>query len=243
MAQVTAHIGGTQRVVRLGLWAYEARRTGWPALATPAAVSAGMIAVAAAMAEGGAPRHAVARLVVAGLEVMLPLAAGIGATALVGQDRAVELQLSLPTPYRVTLLRRLAILLAWPSLLAAASTAVLQAFGWWPSAHSGAAGALVWLAPLLWLPALGVFLAVLLRNATAASGLIAGLWLVEQLFAVAFAASAPGRAVSLFPATWLAGMPGWAVNRAVLLTTAAVLLAGTCALLARPHRLLTEEGA
>jgi hypothetical protein len=202
-----------------------------------------VIAAAVVMAEGGAPRHAVVRLVVAGLEVLLPLAAAIGATALVGQDHAVELQLSLPTPYRVTLLRRLAITLAWPVLLAGASTAVLQALGWWPAAHSGIAGVLVWLSPLLWLPALGVFCAVLLRSATAASGLIAGIWLAEQLFAVAFAASAAGRAVYLFPATWLAGMPGWPVNRAVLLSTAAVLLASTCALLARPHGLLTEEGA
>jgi hypothetical protein len=243
MAQALTQTGSTRRVMRTGLWAYEARRVGWPVLATPAAVIAGVIAVAAVMTEGGAPRHAVVRLVVAGLEVMLPLAAAIGATELVGRDRAVELHLSLPTPYRVTLLRRLAITLAWPALLAAASTAVLHTLDWWAPTHSGAAGVLVWLAPLFWLPALGVFLAVLLRNATAASGLIAGLWLVEQLFAAAFAASAAGRAVYLFPATWLAGIPGWPVNRAVLLTTAVALLAGTWALLARPHRLLTEEDA
>ena len=229
--------------MNVALWRHEVRRAGWPAIVTPAVVVVAMLGMAAVMVAGSAPSDTVGRLLVAGLEVGLPLAAGIGAAALVGRDPAIELQLSAPTPYRVTVLRRLAITVAGPVLLAAAGTTVLRATGWWPAVHLGASSVLVWLGPVAWLSALGAFLAVGLRSAAAASGLIAGVWLAEQLFAGLFAAHAAGRALYLFPTTWLPGMPGWPVNRAVLLATAAVLLAGACLLLSRPHRLLTEEDA
>jgi hypothetical protein len=174
---------------------------------------------------------------------VLPLAAGVGAASLVGRDPAVETQLSMPTPYRSTLLRRLAVTMVWPGLLALAGSVVLLAAGWWPKAHAGAASVLVWAAPLSFLAALGALLAVWLRSAAAASGLVAGLWLVELIFGPLFAKTPVLRELYLFPSTGLHGTLDWTINRSLLLVTAAVLLVGLAALLTRPYRLLSEENA
>jgi hypothetical protein len=225
----------------MGLWRHEAARSGWPALVTPVVLSVGMLALAGAMVAGSASHELVTRVLLGWVEVGLPLATGIGAASLVGRDPAVEMQLSTPTPYRSTLLRRLAVTAAWPALLALAGNAVLAPTGWWPGTHPGAASLLVWAAPLCWLAALGAFLAAWLRSAAAASGLIAGTWLVELIFGPLFAATPVLHQLYLFPTSVLGGAPGWATNRAVLLGTAAALLLGTAALLSRSHRLLTGE--
>jgi hypothetical protein len=223
------------------LWRHEAGRAGWPALLTPLAVAFVATVLATSMIANRAPHHSVVRLLVAGCEVGLPLATGVGATALVGRDNAVELQLSMPTSYRATWLRRFTVTVAWPALIAAVGTAVLLAAGSWTPLHRGVAALLVWMPPLIWLAALGAVLAVGLRSSAAASGLVASLWLAEQLFAGLFATTPIGRALFLFPATWLPGMPGWWINRTVLLGTAAALLVGMWALLTRPNRLLSED--
>lgn len=220
------------------LWRHEARRTGWPALAPPVVVAAAVVALAVVMVARSASYDTVVRWLVAGLEVAVPLACGIGAADLIGRDPAVELQLSVPVSYRATVLRRLAVTVAWPMMLAAAGTVVLVGVGWWPTDRSGAASLFVWLAPLLWLAGLGSFAAVLFRSGTAASGLVAGVWFVEQMFAGEFADSAVLRAVYLFPTTWLPGLSGWWINRVVLLGTAAMLFGAVWLLLSRPHRLL-----
>lgn len=209
----------------------------------PVALIGAVLVLAVVLVSGSEPQTTVSRLLVAGFEAGLPLAAGVGAAALVNRDPAVELQLSLAAPYRSTVLRRLALTVVWSGVLAAAGTGVLLAVGWWPALYRGAASVLVWLSPLLWLSALGAFLAVLLRSSAAASGLVAGVWSVEQLFADLFAAHPLLQAIYLFPTTRLPGMPAWSTNRVVLLATAAVLLLGLCALLSRPHRLLVEEDA
>ncbi len=223
------------------MWRHETSRSGWPALATPVVVSGGMLALAAVMKADSASHDSLMRVLVAWVEVGLPLAAGVGATSLVGRDPAVELQLALPTRYRATVLRRFAVTLGWPVLLALAGTVVLLATGWWPAARTGAESLLVWAAPLCVLAALGVFLAVWLRSAAAASGLIGGIWLVEIVFAGLFTSPTVLRVLYLFPTTRLPDMADWATNRAVLLATAAALLAATFGLLSRPHRLLTDK--
>lgn len=195
-------------------------------------------ALAVAAGLGAAEHHTVLRLLVAGLEVALPLAVGMGAATLAGSDPAIELQLSLPTPYRATLARRFAVTTVWPVLLAGAATAVLLGTGWWLPGHQGAASVLVWLAPGACLGALGIVLAVGLRSSAAASALIAGVWLGEQLFAGLLLANPAGRMGYLFPSTWAPQMPGWIANRVMLLSAAVLLLALTWWMLARPHRLL-----
>lgn len=224
--------------MRVALWRYEIRRAGWSALAAPVLVMVLVAALAAVTGAGAAEQHTVVRLLVAGLEVALPLAVGVAAATLAGSDPAIELQLSLPTPYRATLARRFTVIAAWSVLLAAAATAVLQGAGWWPAGHRGAAGVLVWLAPVACLGALGIVLAVGLRSTAAASALLAGVWLGEQLFAGLLLTHPAGRLGYLFPSTWAPQMPGWTTNRVVLLTVAALLLGVTWLLLARPHRLL-----
>ncbi len=208
-------------------------------LATPVVVSVAVLALAAAMMAGSANDELRTRMMVAWVEAGLPLAAGIGAASLAGRDAALEMQLSMPTSYRSTLLRRLTVTVGWPALLALAGSAVLLPTGWWPVAPAGAESLLVWAAPLFFLAALGAFLAVWLRSAAAASGLIGGLWLMELVLGLLFAAAPVLRWFYLFPTTVLGSMPGWPTNRVVLLAAAAVLLAGTAALLSRPDRLLS----
>jgi hypothetical protein len=200
-----------------------------------------MLALATVMMATSASRDQVRPILLAWGEAGLPLAAGVGTASLVGRDPAVEMQLSMPTSYRSTLLRRLAVTVGWPALLALAGIAVLQAGGWWPAAYAGAASLLVWAAPLAFLAALGAFLAVWLRSAAAASGLIGGLWLAELIFAPLLARAPVLRWLYLFPTTVLGSVPGWADNRVALLVAAVALLAGTLALLSRPYRLLTGE--
>src|SRR5699024_1452952 len=129
----------------------------------------------------------------------------------------------------------------WPALLALAASVLLRTTGWWPAVHAGAASPLVWAAPLFALGGLGALLAVWWRNVAAASGFIAGLWLVELMFGPLFITTPVLRQLYLFPTSVVGDMPGWGTNRVVLLVVAATLFAGTVMLLARPHRLLTGE--
>jgi len=229
--------------LRPALWRHEAARAGWPAVVTPLVMSVAVPAFAAAMMAGSATHEQTMRMLVGWLEVGLPLTAGIGGASLVGRDPAVELQLSMPTGYAVTLLRRLAVTVGWPALLALAGNVILLATGWWPAEYVAGESVLVWAAPLLLLGMLGAFLAVWLRNAAAASGLVAAVWLVQLLFSPLFVGTPVLRELYLFPTSMVPGMPGWGINRLVLLVAAAALLLGTCALLSRPHRLLAGEDA
>lgn len=230
-------------MIAFTVWRYEIRRCGWSLLGTPAGATAGVLAVAVLASASGTPPARTGRLLLAATEAVLPLAAGVTAAAVVAREPAVELQLSLPTPYRTTLCRRLLVMSAWPALLATVLTAVMAGAGWWPSAHPLPSGVLVWLPPLLWLAALGAAVAVGSRSVGAASAAVAGIWLAEQLFTGVFADSGWLRTLYLFPASRLPGADGWAAGRVLLLVTAGVLCAAVWLLLARPDRMLTDEHA
>jgi hypothetical protein len=167
----------------LALWRHEVRRAGRAALLVPPV--AALVPVLAAV-DGAARLDAASRdtahLLQAVLELALPLAAGLGAASLVGGDPAIELQLTLPTPYRATILRRLAVTAGWVGLLALALAVTLVATGWWhrwPAAHPAVVGQLTWLAPALFLAGLGLLGGALSGSPAVASALVAVLriWL------------------------------------------------------------------
>ncbi|MEV6256333.1 hypothetical protein AB0L97_24055 [Nocardia sp. NPDC051911] len=85
------------------IWLYEARRCGGGVLALPLLVAA-LIALASAVF--GADEV----LWSAAFEA-IPLVAGLACATAVGRERSIEVQLSVPTPYPVTVGRRVALVL------------------------------------------------------------------------------------------------------------------------------------
>src|SRR3954471_22859633 len=202
------------------LWRHEARRAGWTALLAPPSLLALGLLAAGIQAGTGDNDAGVARTLFGGLEMLLPLAAGIGAASLIGHDPVAEVAAACPTRYPVTLLRRLTVSLVWIAVLAVAVSAVLVATGWWsrwPAAHSPLAGQLTWLSPTLFLAALGFLAAALLRNPGAAAGIVAVVWLSEQVLNDLMQATPATRLLSLLATTRGSVLAEWTANRLVLL--------------------------
>jgi hypothetical protein len=226
----------------LTLWRYEARRAGPTALlGPPIAVAVG---VAAALANPQPGDTTTARILLGALEMAVPLAAGVACASLVGRDPAAELQLTAPTAYRVTLLRRLAVTLAWTAAVAALTATVLIATGWWarwPANHGALAGQLTWVAPTLGLGGAGFAAAAVSRSPAAAGALVTTLWAVQQFFAGLAQEHLPGRLLYLF-ATTRGAVPGdWTANRLTLIGAGLALTALALLVLGRPERLINEE--
>ncbi|MEU7875912.1 hypothetical protein [Dactylosporangium sp. NPDC049140] len=228
----------------LTLWRYEARRAGWTAaLGPPVAVALGVAAALANPLPGDANT---ARVLLGALEMAVPLAAGVACASLVGRDAAVELQLTAPTAYRVTLLRRMAVTLAWTAAVAGAMAVALIVTGWWarwPANHGALVGQLTWVAPTAGLSGLGFAAGAVLRSPGAAGALVSTVWAVQQFFGAAAQETRPGRLLYLF-ATTRGAVPGdWAANRLVLLGAGAGLVALAVLLLGRAERLVHGEDA
>lgn len=149
-----------------------------------------------------------------------------------------------PAPYRVTLLRRLAVTLVWAATVAGLTATVLIATGWWarwPANHGPFAGQLTWAAPTVGLGAVGFAAGAVFRSPAAAGALVSTVWTFQQLFADLTQQHLSGRLFYLF-ATTRGAVPGdWAGNRLALLGAAAGLVALALAVLARSERLLGAE--
>lgn len=225
----------------LTLWRYEARRAGWAALLGPPLVVA--ICVAALLADRPSSDTTTARVLLGILEMGVPLAVGVGCASIVGRDPAAELQLTMSTPYRFTLLRRLVLTLAWGSAVAAAGSAALVATGWWerwPANHGVVAGQLTWLAPALALGALGFVAGAAFRGPAAAGALVTSLWALQQVFADLAQDHYAARLLYLFATTRGAVPDDWTENRLALLGVAVALVALALVLLGRSERLIGE---
>jgi hypothetical protein len=217
------------------------RRAGWAALLGPPVVVA--ISVGAVLADPPSDDANTARILLGVLEMGVSLAVGVGCASLVGRDPAAELQLTVPTPYRRTLLRRLVVTLGCGAAVAAATAAVMIATGWWerwPANHGTFAGQLTWLAPMLALGGLGLAAGAVFRGPAAAGAVVTSLWTLQQVFADLAQDSHPARLLYLF-ATTRGAVPGdWTANRLTLLGAAAVLVALALVLLGRSERLIVE---
>ncbi|MDQ2904132.1 MAG: hypothetical protein M3Y81_11330 [Chloroflexota bacterium] len=205
------------------------------------------------------PAHAL----LAGLEMFLPLAAGIVAATLVSQDAALELQLTMPRKYHITGLLRLLLIFCWTTCLAVfwlvgmllLNMLYTPAFTQvWPQPVRVLTLQLLWFAPLLWFVAMGACLALLTQSRSASGALVGGLWLLNILFVSIFASIAWLRPILLFPATLIiypaTHVPAadfttyWLTTRFELLAGALILLALDWLLLRDTERLLkgaTEE--
>jgi hypothetical protein len=225
----------------LTLWRYEVRRAGWAALlGPPIAVALG---IAAALANPQPGDATTARILLGTLEMAVPLAAGVACASLVGRDPAVELQLTAPTPYRVTVVRRMAVTLAWAAAVAVLMAVVLIATGWWarwPANHGPVVGQLTWLAPTLGLSGAGLAAAAVFRSPAGAGALVTTVWALQQFFGDLAQHTRPGRLLYLF-ATTRGAVPGdWTANRLTLIAAAAVLIALALVVLGQKERLIGE---
>jgi hypothetical protein len=225
----------------LTLWRYEVRRAGWAALLGPPVAIA--LVASLALAGSSSDDTATARVLLGILEMAVPLAAGVGCASLVGRDPATEIQLTVPTPYRFTLLRRLVVTLLWAAVVSALTAVVLIATGWWerwPANHGVFAGQLTWLAPTLGLGAVGFVAGAAFRGPATAGAVVTSLWMFQQVFADLAQRHYPGRLLYLF-ATTRGAVPGdWAANRLTLIGVAAALIALALVILDRAERLIGE---
>src|SRR5262245_13240850 len=163
------------------VWMYEARRTGWPAVAAPALCAAvGILLVILAEASGYGPAE-VNRQLAGALELLPPLAGAGAATFAVLQDGGLELQLSVGRPYRLALLARLLVALALTSVVAFGCATYLSLSGRLPAPGGLGAAQLVWLAPTFWMTAAGALVGAALRSPAASAGLLAIGWLLEEV--------------------------------------------------------------
>jgi hypothetical protein len=206
---------------------HEVRVVGPWLLALPLFVACLFVVAVAMMGLKGASQVDISNMTMAGIEGGVPLVAGIGAAWITSQDSALELQLSLPMPYRRTVRRRMALFLIWSALIEV--SAVIAAAGLWPwilpqgSKGSPAEYLFAWLVPLLWFTAWGAGLALALRSRVASVALLGVVWAVELLFHGTLAAYSWTRAVFVFATMFDAGKSFWGSNRAELLVTAVVL--------------------
>ena len=225
--------------MRLSIWRYELARLGWPALAgAPLALAAlGLLTTLAQIL--GNPRQ-VNNILSECLDV-LPVVAGVAAASAVRADSAFELQLSLPTSFRVTALRRLVLAVGWTMLLSllvglglALSNRLI-----WPAAP--AADQLIWLAPLLWMAAVGAAITLGLRAFAVGCGIVAVLWVLERLSSDLFMSAPWLQMLWLFLRYSYVSPAAWYANRVAVLLFAVLLFALTYWLLGRTERLLGSE--
>jgi len=232
-----------ERVERFAWLPYEVRVLGGLGLAMPPMVLLVFGGVAALAAAGGAPPGRVARVVTAGLELGLPLAAGFVAATVVAHEDALELQLGLPTRYRTTVVRRLALLAIWVGLVAAATAAGAVGFGWRVVPTPFVVGQLAWLAPLLCFVAAGAGLALLTRSRSASAAFLGGMWVGQNLFAEFLAGRDWSRPVFLFATTYAPDAGFWLANRLSLVGIAVLVALGVWGLLNGGEALLAAEDA
>lgn len=222
---------------------YEARALGWRGVAMPPLVVVLFGGLAWLVGMADAPAGRVARVATAGLELGLPLAAGFVAATLIAEEGAVELHLALLTRYRLTVVRRLALLTAWSGGIALLAAGAAEAVGLWAVPGSFLAGQLSWLAPLLWFVAVGAALALLLRGRAASAAVLGGVWAIQNLFAGVFAERGWGKPVFLFATTYAPGADFWLANRLSLIGIAALAAVGGWLLLDGGEALLAGGDA
>lgn len=165
------------------------------------------------------------------------------AATTVAEEGAVELHPAQLTRYRLTVVRRLALLTAWSGGVALLAAAAANAAGLWAVPGPFLVGQLGWLAPLLWFVAAGAALALLFRGRAASAAVLGGVWAIQNLFAGVFAESVWAKPVFLFATTYAPGADFWLANRLSLFGIAALAAVGAWVLLDGGEALLAGEDA
>ena len=173
------------------------------------------------------------RFLSAGLEMILPLSAGVIIAAITSQDPAIELQLTVPKKYHQTAMGRLVLIALWSALIAFLSSGIITALRLdfvpsqllpWSTPSQFLANQLTWLATLLWFVGMGLCIALLTRSRSASAAILSGIWLVEIVFKDFFASTNWLQPVFLFATTLTPAANFWLTNRLEVLAMGVVLL-------------------
>lgn len=205
---------------------YEARRLGWVGMILPVMVMLGFCSIAVAMTLTGSGGDLVGLRTTAGLEDFLPLVAGLAAAFVVADEPALELHLTLQTPYQVTVARRLTLAVGWTAMVAVSWAVALRVSGLWAWHGPFLMLQLGWLAPVLWYVSFGILLTLLVRSRWASGAILGGVWLASTSLGGLLTNYDWISLLSLSSTTyglrWL-GMEWWLANRAVLVAISAAM--------------------
>ena len=210
---------------------HELRVLGLPLFAVPLVAALGFVSLVVILGVRNVNPDFLVQFVPAIQEACLPLAAGVLLATAAPRDAAIELQLSLPTPYRFTAARRFALLLGWTLLVEALAALAFHLSLPWTQSKHGAEYVLLWLAPTLWLGAAGALLALVLRSRATAGALLGTIWIAQLTFHGYFAHYAWTRPWFLFATVFTPTASFWLVNRVELMVTAVALSLGVWAFL------------
>jgi len=212
-----------RRVFRLAALPYEVRVISPFLFALPVVVAIALGGLASILdIRHSVSEHYVADLFVATVEACLPLATGIALAYLAARDSAVELLLTLPVPYRAIAFRRFALIVGWSGGVALATALLLHIALPWALPKTMLEQQLIWLAPLLWLGALGALLALLLRGSAIAGTLLGLIWIIQLAFHGFFEGNGWTQPWYLFATINVPNAPYWTANRLELIGTAVV---------------------
>jgi hypothetical protein len=221
---------------------YEARIVGLWVFALPVFVACLFVIAAAMMAFKQAQHLDIQHMVMTGLEGALPLAGGIGVATIAAHEPALELQLSMPRPYRRIMLLRCGILLAVIAVIEGLAILVLARVWPWTLSRSGSAWVLTWLPTMLWFAGWGGLLALLLRSRAASAAILGVVWAVELAFHGIFPHYDWTTPLYVYATMFSPDAPYWLLNRLELLGTGILLFIAVWLYLSNPEcRLRGEE--
>ncbi len=225
---------------------YELRLMGKKVILTPLVVMGGLVILGFVLNILGGDKNRTAQLFMVGLEALLPLAAGVIVATISVRDSALELQLSFPSRYAATTMRRTALIISWTICVAVITNGIViwqfariptQIESWSPPIKF-LVTQLAWLSPLCWFVAAGLFLALLLRSYLGSATILGLIWLLESFLANLFNTTTWLQPIFLFPTTFALTSTYWLTNRLVLLAIALVLLVVSWMLLYNTEGLL-----
>ncbi len=168
-------------VTDVSLYRHEAKRCGPAAFALPALVVAAIALLCYFDTRGHYDPDSLGsgliRLAVAGLA----LASGLAAASAVSRERMLEVQLTLPTSYPVTIRRRVLLVGLAVVLAAGVLVVVLAGLGLWSGPGGLAAAPVRLLGPAMLPAGVGVYFAIASRSAAAGSTAAVAGWLAVLL--------------------------------------------------------------
>ena len=156
---------------------HEARRVGPAAIALPVGAAVAVLGIVVFNARGTYDPQVVGSSIVRMSVAVMALAAGLAAAGTIGRERMLEVQLCLPTPYSLTLGRRLWCVSVSVAVSSAAVIVVLGTWGLWVAPGGLASSALTLLGPAALPAGVAWWVGIYSRSSAAGSGAAIATWL------------------------------------------------------------------
>ncbi len=215
---------------------HEVRILGPVLFLIPMAIAVAFVGITVMLFVGNVVHSFIASMLTAALEACLPLAVGIILSTVAVQDDSLELLLTMPAAYRKIAFLRFALILAWTLLVELLAALALFVFLPWIPVKPLEAFQLMWMAPSLWLAALGILLALVMRSRVSSGAILGSIWIFQLTFHGYFAQNGWTQPWFLFATLFTTNAPFWLANRLELIITAFVLFAASWWFLRDPER-------